>query len=189
MSTFRPHLPAASMMRWVIAAATALVVLASAASARAGYAPLDQPGPPLSVPPNLLAASLTCTPDLGISRRTAVLLVPATTVTPQEQYSWNWEPALTRLRIPWCAVKPPDHTLGDIQLSAEYVVYAIRAMHARTGRKISIYGQSQGAVLPRWALRFWPDLRPMVDHVISAVGSNHGTLEFNALCEIGRAHV
>jgi triacylglycerol esterase/lipase EstA (alpha/beta hydrolase family) len=27
----------------------------------------------------------------------------------------------------------------------------------------------------RWALRFWPDTRPMVDDVIGIAGSNHGT--------------
>jgi lipase (class 2) len=27
----------------------------------------------------------------------------------------------------------------------------------------------------RWALRFWPDTRPMVDDVIGMAGSNHGT--------------
>ena len=30
-------------------------------------------------------------------------------------------------------------------------------------------------MIPRWALRFWPDTRVMVDHVVGLSPSNHGT--------------
>jgi hypothetical protein len=48
-------------------------------------------------------------------------------------------------------------------------------MHARAGRKIAVMGHSQGGMSMRWALRFWPDTRKMVDDVIGMAGSNHGT--------------
>jgi pimeloyl-ACP methyl ester carboxylesterase len=152
----------------------AACVLPAAAGAQT-YAPLNQPGPPLSVSSSLLKASLVCEPSVAHAAVTPVLLNPATGVTAAENYSWNWEPALTKLGIPWCAYTAPNDTLNDIQTSGEYIVYAIRTMYALAGRKIDIMGHSQGGMSMRWALRFWPDTRAMVDDVIGFSGSNHGT--------------
>jgi hypothetical protein len=38
-------------------------------------------------------------------------------------------------------------------------------------------------MLPRWALRFWPDTRPLVHDVVSLDPSNHGTLDADATCQ------
>ena len=43
------------------------------------------------------------------------------------------------------------------------------------GRKIAIFGISQGGLLPRFALTYWPSLRPMVSDVLAAAGTQHGT--------------
>lgn len=158
----------------VLLAVLALLSCAGSAAA-ASYAPLDQPGPPLSVPQSQLAASLYCEPSVRNASVEPVLLNPATGVTAAQNYSWNWEPALNQLGIPWCAYTAPYSTLGDIQTSGEYLVYAIRTMYAMAGRKIAIMGHSQGGMSMRWALRFWPDTRSMVDKVIGFSGSNHGT--------------
>jgi pimeloyl-ACP methyl ester carboxylesterase len=152
----------------------AACMLPAAAGAQT-YAPLNQPGPPLSVSPALLKASLVCEPSVAHAAVTPVLLNPATGVTAAENYSWNWEPALTKLGIPWCAYTAPNDTLNNIETSGEYIVYAIRTMYALAGRKIDIMGHSQGGMSMRWALRFWPDTRAMVDDVIGFSGSNHGT--------------
>lgn len=155
-------------------AVLALLVGAGSAAA-ATYAPLDQPGPPLSVPQSQLDASLYCEPGVRNASVEPVLLNPATGVTATQNYSWNWEPALDQLGIPWCAYTAPYSTLGDIQTSGEYLVHAIRTEYALAGRKIAIMGHSQGGMSMRWALRFWPDTRAMVDKVIGFSGSNHGT--------------
>ena len=104
-----------------------------------------------------------------------MLLNPATGVTPEQNYSWNYERAFTAQHRPWCALTMPYHTLGDIQTAGEYLVYGIRTMHARADRRIAVMGHSQGGMSMRWALRFWPDTRAMVDDVIGMAGSNHGT--------------
>lgn len=143
------------------------------------FAPVGRSGPPLSVPAAQLRASLTCTAGVAHATRTPVLLNPATGVTPDQNYSWNWEPALTALGLPWCAYTAPYRTLGDIQTSGEYLVHAIRTMHRMAGRRIDIIGHSQGGMSMRWALRFWPDTRSMVDDVIGFAGSNHGTTVLN----------
>ena len=155
-------------------AATTLVPGGAAQAAGAAYAPLDQVGPPLSVPATALRAALACHGDPHGGGE-PVLLNPATSVTPDQDYSWTYEKAFTAQGRYWCAVTMPEHTFEDIQVSGEYLVYAIRAMHAATGRRIAVMGHSQGGMSMRWALRFWPDTRPMVDDVIGMAGSNHGT--------------
>jgi hypothetical protein len=155
--------------------ATCAVAVSSAMAETPAYAPLAQPGPALSVPLEQLKASLYCEPSVSDAKVEPVLLNPATGVTPEENYSWNWEPALEKLEIPWCAYTAPNHTLGDISTSGEYLVYAIRTMYAMAGRRIAIVGHSQGGMSMRWPLRFWPDTRAMVEDVIGFSGTNHGT--------------
>jgi pimeloyl-ACP methyl ester carboxylesterase len=170
----------------VVLGATALACLAGSAGA-VDYAPVDTPGPPLDVSQAQLDANLTCNGNLAGSALTPVLLVPGTTVNPRVNYSWNWEPALTALGIPWCAVELPGQALEDIQMAGEYVAGEIRAMHARAGRRIDILGHSQGGMVPRWALRWWPDTRAMVDDLIGFAPSNHGTIDAQPLCIPGCA--
>jgi triacylglycerol esterase/lipase EstA (alpha/beta hydrolase family) len=136
---------------------TATALLAPATAGAITYAPVDQPGPPLSVPQSALDASLLCHGNLSVPGPGPVLLVPGTGENPPHNFGWNYEPAFTKLGIPWCAVTLPDNALGDIQVAAEYVVNGIRTMHAQAGRPISLIGHSQGGMVPRWAFRFWPD--------------------------------
>jgi hypothetical protein len=156
-------------------AGVASLALAAPAGAHPPYAPLDQPGVRLTVPRAKLRASLECQPQVRDADREPVLLNPATGVTPEQNFSWNWEPALEMLGIPWCAYSAPAHTLNDIQVSGQYLVHAIRRVHALAGRRIAVMGHSQGGMSMRWALRFWPDTRAMVADVIGMAGSNHGT--------------
>ena len=161
--------------------ATAVVPIASAHA----YAPVDQPGPPLDVPAAKLAAALVCGKGVDGAARAPVLLVPGTGATADDNYAWNYEPQFDKLGIPWCAVTFPSAGNNDVQINGEYVVYAIRTMFARAGRRIAIVGHSQGGMVPRWALRWWPDTRPMVDDVIGFAGTNHGTTMAHADCPRG----
>ena len=161
-----------------------LVLLGIAAPATAAtYAPVDQPGPALSVPVATLRAAMSCHGDPH-SGGEPVLLNPATAVTPDQDYSWTYEKAFTAQGRYWCAVTMPQHTFQDIQVSGEYLVHAIRTMHAAAGRRIAVMGHSQGGMSMRWPLRFWPDTRAMVDDVIGMAGSNHGTTAL-PVCHVG----
>jgi pimeloyl-ACP methyl ester carboxylesterase len=162
-----------------LAVVLAGLVCAASASAQT-YAPPNQPGPPLSVPAASLSAALYCPKPL-VRGELAVLLIAGTGATPSEQYSWNYEPGLNDQGIAWCAVTLPNHELSDDQIAGEYVVYAIRAMFAATARRIDIIGHSQGGMIFRWPLRFWPDTRAMVDDAVSLAGDNHGTQAINEL--------
>jgi pimeloyl-ACP methyl ester carboxylesterase len=172
--------------RGLVGAIAAVALLLPAGAGAATYAPVDQPGPALSVPQDKLDAALQCSGNLGTGPA-PVLLVPGTGSNPQHNFSWNWEPALTNLGISWCAVALPDNGLDDIQVAGEYVVNAIRTMYQRAGRRISILGHSQGGMIPRWPLRFWPDTRSMVDDQIGFAPSNHGTTGAEILCSISCA--
>lgn len=151
------------------------------------YAPVDAPSPALQVPRADLDASLRCPAALADVDRDVVLMIPGTTVDPDEAFSWNYAKALTTEGIPHCTVQLPNHTDGDIQVAAEYVVDAVRTIHAATGHEVILFGWSQGAsTLPRWALRFWPDIRPMVSSLVGlAPLNNKGTIVSNGPCLIG----
>ena len=169
----------------VLVAAGALAgSLGSAAAATGAYAPLDQPGPPLSVPNAALQAALACTPSVAHVRRNVILLVPGTNLDPQPNYSWNYERALTTLGRPYCTITLPYHAMGDIQVAGEYLVYAIRTISAASGRRVDILGYSQGGMVPRWALRFWPDTRQHVATFVALDPSNHGTLDAQVTCRL-----
>jgi len=172
-----------AVLRMVPAALLAAVALAGGpAAASAAYAPPSQPGPPLSVPVAKLAAALQCTGALRGASHAPVLLVPGTSLNPSTDYGYGWEPALGKLGWPYCAVTLPGNAMGDVQLAGEYVVYAIRTMYAAYGGPIDIVGHSQGGMVPRWALRFWPDTRAMVDDLVGLSPSNHGTLDAIPAC-------
>jgi triacylglycerol esterase/lipase EstA (alpha/beta hydrolase family) len=158
----------------VLAAAAATASHAEAASS-SGYAPLDRPGPALSVPASVLRAALHCEGDFRHGTLEPVLLSPGTSATPKQNFSWNYERAFTAQHRPWCDLTMPDHTLGDIQVAGEYLVYGIRTMHRLAGRRVAVLGHSQGGMSMRWALRFWPDTRAMVDDIIGMAPDNHGT--------------
>lgn len=146
----------------------------------AEFAALDTPGPALSVTDADLAKALGCSPGgLAGAKVAPVLLVQGTGATAKDNWSWTYEPALTKLGIPWCHVDLPDNATGDVQRNGEYVVAAIRAMHRAAGRRVSIVGHSQGGMVGRWGLRFWPDVRGMVEDVVGFAPSNHGTTQAN----------
>ena len=134
----------------------------------------------LSVPPANLEKSLVCKRLAG-AERAPVLLVPGTSETPA-MFDWNWVPYLESRGWPYCTVELPEAATGDVQTNAEYVAHAIRRMFALTGRRVQVVGHSQGGMVPRWVLKWWPDTRAMVDDLVGLAASNHGTETAKAPC-------
>ena len=145
------------------------------------FAPIDRPGPALSVPLEKLQAAVSCTANAASASRNVALFVPGTTATPQE-FSWNWFRALDSKGYPYCAVTLPNNAMSDAQISAEYIVHAVRHIREISDRPITLLGHSQGGTVARFALRFWPDLRPMVDDYIAFGATNPGSVVIRALC-------
>lgn len=131
--------------------------------------------PKLETDPALLDAALDCTP-FEHADKPPVLLVHGTGTYGQEQYNWSYKPLLMARGFDVCTVSYPDRGLGDQQISAEYVVHALRRIHAESGRKVAMVGHSQGATMPRWALKWWPSARAAVQDFVLIAGPNHGTV-------------
>jgi hypothetical protein len=113
--------------------------------------------------------------------------VPGTTLDPRSNFSWNYERAFNERHWPWCAVTLPDEAMGNTAVAAEYVVYAIRTMHATSHRRVDVLGYSQGGMLPRWGLKYWPSLRSAVNDYVAIDPSNHGTLDAGPVCLVSCA--
>lgn len=155
---------------------TLLVALLVARALTSGHAGAADEGPALSVDPALLSASLRCPGTFAHPQRPAVLLVHGTFANPEENFGWNYVRGLAAAGFDVCTVRLPNRSLDDIQIAAEYVVYAVRQMHERTGATVSMIGHSQGGLEPRWALRWWPDVLDAVDDVVMLASPNHGTM-------------
>lgn len=131
--------------------------------------------PRLAVSQQTLDAALNCTPFENPDKP-PVLMVHGTFVTGTEEYTLFYAPQLVALGYDVCIVTYPNRGLGDMQVSAEYVVHALRSIHADTGRKVAIIGHSQGALMPRWAIRFFASARNAVSDYVALAGPHHGTL-------------
>lgn len=130
--------------------------------------------PKLETDAALLEQGLECT-DFTHPDKPPVLLVHGTFTHGQEQYNWTYKPLLIERGFDVCTVTYPDRGFGDQQLSAEYIVHALRTIRARSGRKVAMIGHSQGAGMPRWALRWWPSARDAVEDFVLQAGPVHGT--------------
>jgi triacylglycerol esterase/lipase EstA (alpha/beta hydrolase family) len=130
------------------------------------------------------AQSFECNMDLRLAGRSPVLLVPGTWGTPAG-FAWSWLPALQAHGWPVCTVALPDNATAPIQDSAAYIEYAIREAHRLSGRRVQIFGFSQGGMAPRWVLRFSPATRNMVDDMVSVSAPNHGAVLATAFCDDG----
>ena len=169
--------------RLAVLASISLVAL-GATLVPAGAEPSEGPsGPSLSVAARDLQGGLVCPGEVDSADRDVVLLIPGTTLDPRTNFGFTWMREFEALRFPYCYVITPDHGMGDIQVTSEYVVYAIREIHRRSGRKVDVIGHSQGGTNPRWALRWWPDVRAMVDDYIGLAPSAHGGANVNRMCD------
>ena len=74
----------------------------------------------------------------------------------------------------------PTRSLGDAQVTAEYIAYNIKRLAAMSAtKKVFIIGHSQGNINIQWALAFWPSIRQYVTGFSSLAGDFHGELFFS----------
>lgn len=155
-----------------VVAATFLLVLTPGVTATAtAQAAVD---PPYSVDLDTLDAALDCD-EFTHPDTEPVLLVHGTGTSGHEQWDWNYGILLRETGHDVCVVTYPDRGLGDQQISAEYIARAIQRIHAESGRKVDMVGHSQGASMPRWAVKWWPSVQEALDDFVLLAGPVHGT--------------
>ena len=157
-----------------LAGRSALAIAAAAASVFAMAVPAAASGPELRVPKADLEAAFECPIDPTDATRTPIMFVTGTGATGDQGYLIGQD-AFEAYGHPVCYVNFPDFTTADIQVSVEYLVYGLRREFKMADRKVAVLGISQGGLLPRFALTYWPDLREKVSDVLSAAGTHHGT--------------
>lgn len=145
-------------------------------------APAPAQAHPLEVTDAQARAALECSGNLRSSPLPPLLLLHATAYTPETDWGWTWARELRLRGWAHCQLRLPHAAMQDIQASAEYVVWAIRWMRTQARRDISLIGHSQGGMIGRWAFKYWPDTRGMVEDYVGISASNHGTEAFAALC-------
>ncbi|MEU4695225.1 lipase [Actinoplanes sp. NPDC023714] len=174
----RQHRPRPFGVRAMLLGAVAVLVTGVGA---AFAMPSREPGPAIAAG----KLSLHCVGDAAASARagrTPVLLIHGTGSNFRANFSWNWARAFTLEKRAYCGIDLPEDASGDLQVAAGHVVRAIRTLHAAAGAPISLVGHSQGGLLGRWALKYWPDTRDMVDDYVALAPPNHGTATFVAQC-------
>ncbi|SCV67057.1 BQ2448_5703 [Microbotryum intermedium] len=162
--------------------------LAATAFARPIFSQISATNEPtLSITLDAAASLITCVAGLSNAPGGTVLLVHGTGSKGSE--SWASGPyvrvlPMTGKRYKPCYIDLPNRSLGDAQLTAEYVVAAIKFLAPRSStNKVAIIGHSQGAGLNvPWALHFWPSTQALVSSFIALAGDFHGTAESELLC-------
>jgi hypothetical protein len=152
----------------------ALITLLAVAALLAGPATAAAKEPPITVPAEKLRAAFLCHGEVENATRQPIMLVTGTGATGEQAYAIG-KGFFDYFGHPVCDMDFPHFMTADIQVSVQYLVYGIRREARLAGRRIAIVGISQGGLLPRWALTYWPSLRSKVTDVVAAAGTQHGT--------------
>ena len=169
-------------MRTLVVALAALTSAVLAGPATAGHSALPRHDPAYDVPRTVLQAATRCPGHLRTGRE-AVLLVHGTGLTADESWSWNYGKLLPAAGFDVCTVQLPHRAMNDIQVSAEYVAFAIDAVAAATRHPVAVITHSQGGMEGRWAVRWWASARANVADMILLASPNHGIVAADACAD------
>lgn len=143
--------------------------------------------PKYSISTTDLLAGLTCTSGTPKTVKNPILLVPGTGTTGVQSFDSNWIPLSQSLGYTPCYVSPPPSMLGDVQINAEYVAYAIKRLNKSSGKKVPVLSWSQGGLATQWALTFFPSLRAKTSRFIAFAPDYKGTVSSGLLKAAGTA--
>ncbi|PLW23223.1 hypothetical protein PCASD_06452 [Puccinia coronata f. sp. avenae] len=129
---------------------------------------------------------ITCPFGVKDKERGIVLLVPGTAGNATEAYQNSaYYHDLPSKGFDVCWLDPPNYSISDMQLTAEFVTYAIKSLapqSTKSGGKINIVSYSQGGPNVQWASTFWPSIQKLVKGHISLAPSMKGTASNLLLC-------
>lgn len=140
--------------------------------------------PRLTVPGWRMADALICYGPVGDGAPQPILFAPGTGSDGSQAFLLGGG-AFAAMRRTLCAVSFPRRATADLQDSVQYLVFAIRRLASRAKRPIAVAGISQGGLLIRMALTYWPSLRARVTDAVTAAATHHGapgTAETRTAC-------
>lgn len=146
---------------------------------------VSEAGPALRVNPADVEQAIGYPEQTKNGLHDPVLLIHGTGSTSFESWGSTYVPALTHAEFEVFTLDLPGKAYTDIQWSAEYLVYALRRISAVTGRRVDVIGHSQGGLDVRWALKWWPETRALVDDLITLGTPHHGTVIVEVQCAVG----
>jgi triacylglycerol lipase len=129
--------------------------------------------PRLTVPRSQMADALTCYGPVGKDAPRPILFAPGTGSDGSQVFLLG-AGAFAAMGRTLCVVSFPGRATADLQDSVQYLVFAIRRLSRRAGRPIAVAGVSQGGLLIRMALTYWPSLRTRVRDAVMAAAPHHG---------------
>ena len=161
-----------------------IFLLIAALAPSSGAAPAFPGDADYSIHRATVAEALTCK---NVEGRVAepVLLVHGTFVDGETNWGWNYWKALPQDGFDVCMVDLPKAAMGDAQVSGEYVARALQILNRRFESKIDVLGHSQGGLVQRWAIKWFPS-GAKVDDYVSLATPSHGTLTADASSAFGR---
>ncbi|GAA5925985.1 esterase/lipase family protein [Sporobolomyces koalae] len=141
-----------------------------------------------SQPCSTYASAVTCPNGIQGKAGGIVLLVHGTGSTGAE--SWAQGPYVLELPSAGpgydvCYVDLPGRSIGDAQVSSEYVAYNIKDLAAKSATgQVSLISHSQGGLNVQWAVDFWPSYRSLVHAFVGLAPDFHGTAEGPLACTL-----
>lgn len=163
-------MPSRRLVPALVAAALATAALVTPTPTRATTAP----DPEVRCRGDV-AGAVVSPDDLGSFTGEPVLLVHGTFTNGDENYRWALAESLATDGFGVCWFDYPNRGLDDMQTSGEMTAAAIVEVATATGSEVDVLGHSQGGILPRWALRWFPDARAVVDDLVMLAAPSHGT--------------
>lgn len=138
---------------------------------------------PYSLDENTLRSAIYIPESFTYGEKTPVILIPGTFIPAGITYHFSFSKLAnftSNLDPLW--VNIPGASLGDAQINAEYVAYAINYISAITASNVAVISWSQGGLDTQWALKYWPSTRSSVQDFVAISPDFHGTILAPVIC-------
>ncbi|PYH93511.1 lipase [Aspergillus ellipticus CBS 707.79] len=119
----------------------------------------------------------------GRNETKPVILVPGTAAPAGTTFHFNFAKlggAIPEADVVW--VNVPQASLGDVQVNAEYIAYAINYISTISQSPVAVISWSQGGLNTQWAFKYWPSTRAAVHDFIALSPDFRGTVEQGFVC-------
>ncbi|KAL1307001.1 hypothetical protein AAFC00_005631 [Neodothiora populina] len=141
---------------------------------------------PYSLDEGALRAAIYIPSTFTYGKVPPVILVPGTGNTGYITFQGNFIQLLTGTSYAdpvWLNI--PGYLLGDAQINAEYVAYAMNYITGISDRNASVIAWSQGNIDTQWAFKYWPSTRKVISNHIAISPDYAGTVLADLVCPDG----